>query len=332
MLELISSYSFNLYYIKGKDMVLSDFLSRQNQDDSNPHEIISISFNMYHVLHKKYYDIGNIGNYLVQTWSQTKSSGIKLPDFHGMRKNLDASILPEKQHANPIEGSIEKPCIGQGRAGLIRQRPSPINQTNLLPSELSQKISGGTKIETRKTNHINSTDAMHSINNVDEGMIHTRPLIPYVPFHPGPAYRSPPKLIRANMPRSQESSNSSVSTNISLYINLDLEENSPFQEGVISETYQRPDKSFFQEPWELNDLINTGNLIQKFLPKQTDIDKILKVMQRNILKGTHLPAKIKEIQAVYLNSPYFKDIYLYLVQNKLPSCKAPIRKVETLAE
>ena len=30
LLELISSYSFNLYYIKGKDMVLSGFLSRQN--------------------------------------------------------------------------------------------------------------------------------------------------------------------------------------------------------------------------------------------------------------------------------------------------------------
>ena len=29
LLELLSPYSFNLYYIKGKDMVLSDFLSRQ---------------------------------------------------------------------------------------------------------------------------------------------------------------------------------------------------------------------------------------------------------------------------------------------------------------
>ena len=28
LLELISSYSFNLYYIKGKDMILSNFLSR----------------------------------------------------------------------------------------------------------------------------------------------------------------------------------------------------------------------------------------------------------------------------------------------------------------
>ena len=36
LLELISSYSFNLYYIKGKDMALSNFLSRHKNDDSNP--------------------------------------------------------------------------------------------------------------------------------------------------------------------------------------------------------------------------------------------------------------------------------------------------------
>ena len=49
LLELISSYSFNLYYMKGKDMVLSDFLLWQNNDDSNPNEIIPISFNMYKI-------------------------------------------------------------------------------------------------------------------------------------------------------------------------------------------------------------------------------------------------------------------------------------------
>ena len=42
--------------------------------------------------------------------------------------------------------------------------------------------------------------------------------------------------------------------------------------------------------------------------------------------------EIKEIQAGYFNSPYFKVIYLYLAQNKLPSSKAAIRKVETLVE
>ena len=130
-------------------MVLSDFLSRQNNDDSNPHEFIPISFNMHKVLHKNYY---NIENYLVQTRSQARSSGIKFPEVHGMRKNLDANMKPEKQHANTIKGTIVKPCIGQSRAGLKRKRSDPINQAINPPSELSQKIPGKTKIETGKTN------------------------------------------------------------------------------------------------------------------------------------------------------------------------------------
>ena len=95
---------------------------------------------MYQVLYERYYDICNTENYLVQTQCQTKSSGIKLPEVHGMRKNLDPSILPEKEHANPIKGSIEKPHIGQGRAQLRRRRSAPINQTIIPPSKLSQKI------------------------------------------------------------------------------------------------------------------------------------------------------------------------------------------------
>ena len=50
LLEILSSYSFNLYYIKGKDMVLSDFLSRQLGDDSDLHESIPISFNIKGIL------------------------------------------------------------------------------------------------------------------------------------------------------------------------------------------------------------------------------------------------------------------------------------------
>ena len=63
-----------------------------------------------------------------------------------------------------------------------------------------------------------------------------------------------------------------------------------------------------------------------------DIDKILELIQRKVLRGTHLQIKIKKIQAGYLCSPYFKDLYLYLSQNKLPSSKPIIRKIETLAE
>ena len=115
-------------------------------------------------------------------------------------------------------------------------------------------------------------------------------------------------------------------------INLYIEENSPFQESIISETIQRLDKSFFQNPKKLKDLIDTGNLINKYLPRQTDIDKILYIIQRKVLKGTHLLVEIKEIRAVYLHSPYFKEVYQYLWTNKLPHSKLAIKKLEVLSE
>ena len=73
-------------------------------------------------------------------------------------------------------------------------------------------------------------------------------------------------------------------------------------------------------------------MIHNFLPKQTDIDNILQVIQKKVLKGTHLPLEVKEIQAGYLHSPYFKDLYQYLLQNKLPSSKSAIKKLEALSE
>ena len=98
-------------------------------------------------------------------------------------------------------------------------------------------------------------------------------MIKDIPFYSDPTYRPLHKLIRIPMSEGPEN------IDISPEINIDFEENSPFQERVILETYQRPNKSFFKEPKELEGLVNTGNLVQKCLPKQTDINKILKVIQ-----------------------------------------------------
>ena len=58
----------------------------------------------------------------------------------------------------------------------------------------------------------------------------------------------------------------------------------------MSDTFQRLGQNHsFQNPKELGHLINKGKFIHKYLPKQMDIDKILEVIQRKVLKGTHLP-------------------------------------------
>ena len=70
LLEVLSAYSFNLYYMKGKDMIFSDFLPRQKIDKSDPHEIIPISFDMKAIPNDRYYNVEEEeSKYLVQTHS-----------------------------------------------------------------------------------------------------------------------------------------------------------------------------------------------------------------------------------------------------------------------
>ena len=95
---------------------------------------------------------------------------------------------------------------------------------------------------------------------------------------------------------------------------------------MTNKTYQTEYDTFFQEPKELGDFINKEYFVHKYLPRQMDIDKILEMIHRKVLKGMHLPIEIQVIQAGYLCSSYFKDLYLYLSQNKFPSSKPAIRK------
>ena len=135
LLEVLSAYSFNLYYIKGKDMVLSDFLSRQDPGDEDTKEIIPISFNMKLVLQDKYYNVNeNKDRYMVQTRSQMKASGVQLPEVHGSRKRLDPHRIPEKQTQPIVRSDVDrKPRIGQGRAGVRRKAPPFWIQDRELP-------------------------------------------------------------------------------------------------------------------------------------------------------------------------------------------------------
>ena len=213
---------------------------------------------------------------------------------------------------------MERLCIGQGKLDQRGRNLIPSIKLSTDHQTCHRKFLEEPKIETRKTN------SMHTTNNA----VNNNPFIHNVPFHPDLLLR-PKQPIKQNMTPEQNSQNEQ---NISPNINIDFKENSPFQEGVMSETFQRPDKSFFQNPKELGDLIDKGNFIHKYLSKQMDIDKILEVIQRKVLKGTHLSREIKEIQAGYLCRPYFKDLYLYLSQNKPPSSRPAIKKLEALAE
>ena len=304
LLEVLSAYSFNLYYIKGKDMILIDFLSRQDPGDKNTKEIIPISFNMKSVLQDKYYNVGKKEErYMVQTRSQTKASGVQLPEVHCTRKRLDSHRMPEKQPQLIVGLDMDsKPRIGQGRAGVRRKALPYLDSKQGTSASKPVVIRDETEPRMPK-----------SIMEIPRSEMHPPYLIPQT--RPPP---KPPDIIS----KKHEAESSKI----------EIEENLPFQESIISEVYERPDISYFQEPIELKDLVDTNNIVQRFLLKQTDIDKILEIIRKKVLKGMHLPLTIKEIQAGYLSILYFKDIYIYLAHNRLPSKTAAIKRVDLLAE
>ena len=77
LLDRLSAYSFNLYYVKGRDMILADYLSRNRSKDIDPSELIPISFcclDVYRGLLET--EIG-LEVYNIGTGSSTKASGEK---------------------------------------------------------------------------------------------------------------------------------------------------------------------------------------------------------------------------------------------------------------
>ena len=151
-LELISSYSFNLYYMKGRDMILSDFLSRQTRDTCDPHEIIPISFNMYNALYENYYRNNPIDRCLVQMRSQTKAAGVKLPKVHGTRKTISTHSPIEKQMPQIQERQVDN---NRPKSVTTNKSPNiPTTQKVTIDSTkypvLNQLITERTKIPTTR--------------------------------------------------------------------------------------------------------------------------------------------------------------------------------------
>ena len=271
-------------------MVLSNFLSRQKTDDSNPHELIPISFMLRSQVDNHFYQIDQPRNdrYLVQTRSQVKSSGIKLPEIHGANKGLDPHVQPGKQRTfpslptqiidkGPPTHPLPKPRIGQGRARLRRKVKTlqPISlphQSPALPitKHVQKTVMPLPEPTDQSQSHVQPQSMPRQLSQhqlVDPTCI-IQQTGPKIQHRPSPPYhdlyaRPPPKPPDITDPLDSQKD----LLDNDLDRKVEIEGNSPFQEGIISEIYERPDTSYLQEPQELKNLKDTTKLIQKFLPK-----------------------------------------------------------------
>ena len=128
LLELISSYSFNLYYMKGKDMVLSDFLLQQSNDDSNPNKIIPISYNTYKILED---NMGNFGKYNNDFSSEkipnsdtfsSQNEWYKAPGSSWSTKRIRSKFKTRKATCHFQTGQITEAMDGSRKSGIKEKK------------------------------------------------------------------------------------------------------------------------------------------------------------------------------------------------------------------
>ena len=103
----------------------------------------------------------------------------------------------------------------------------------------------------------------------------------------------------------------------------------PFQEQEVEALFKTPELDDFLLSPVLGDQITDATLMHRHLPKQTDIDRIMEQINRKYLAKLQLPCSIRDMQAAYLNSPHFKDIYMAVGMNKMPSKARTARKLES---
>ena len=74
----------------------------------------------------------------------------------------------------------------------------------------------------------------------------------------------------------------------------------------------------FVLPTPLESLLDKAKMAYKFLPNKGDIDRLIAKINKKVLRDTNLCVDLRDLKAAYLTSPHFRDIYLYLLQNRMP--------------
>ena len=357
LLEILSDYAFNLYFVKGKDMKICDFLSRIDVDRGNPGEVIPISFNSFSMLNIiRKVTLYQANKLLVITRSKTKAGGATLPPVHGVQKHLDPAIKPE--HDRPVTDQNEqkgptsadakpkvllrprlpasqmaKKKLNDRSIKLLNKPKSQVNVPKKLPQLPNQKPidQRGANLPDQKPVAQRGPPQRPLVDDTNLPPVADQHVIdnpiPGRHFEPNPLLEVPPPDKEPQEVTRQHPINSAGNPNV-IQDPFDTQMEVPFTEDTVEPVFKRPEMTDFEIPPVLEEMIPDGSLIHKHLPKQADIDKILTQINRKYLRRIHLPCNLKDMQAAYMQSPHFCDIYNAIVFNRYAKLRKAIEKLQ----
>ena len=84
-----------------------------------------------------------------------------------------------------------------------------------------------------------------------------------------------------------------------------MDTDSPYDDALVEIEYRRPVGDDFTIPPSLETQIEQGKLTKHYLPRQAEIDRVMRRINRKVLRNIHLPLTLRDLQAAYLQSPQF---------------------------
>ena len=283
LLDRLAAYSFNLYYVKGRDMIMADYLSHHRTKDSDTSELIPISFCPL----TSYYKCLEENAYCIGTRASAKAAGEVAPKVHGADKTLNPNLKPEHQ------GKRTKATGSQHRIPL-------------------RAVQNACSTPTPQTAHTSVTSTIRgSASHKDaSGTVPSRKVLAPSLAQPAPSGH----IDRGFQPREDADDDEieRITTKYARVLNprpisgIDT----GAEEEVLDPEIQIPQLKDFIPPQSLDKVVDLSKTAYKFLPKQGEIDQLLKQIEKKVLRDINISNELRDLKAAYMESPHFRDIYI----------------------
>ena len=280
LLLKLSKYTIDLKYQKGSEMHTSDTLSRLHNSMDTPDQKDVIPLNFLQHFTPHY--IEHSYSHLVENLYAHKT---KTLDTTPVKQKCDR---PPKPKSQILSSNPRTPTAAKNLTARPRQYPRSLNN-EIVSRQMTDEIN--VERDRLTVAKLNSVKQFNKQDYKSKLMTEKYWLLPLNPQQLTP--------VQTAIQRMSEK-----------HLDFEIE---PVN------TIQPPEIEYTQMPQALVPIDTPLSIIRKHIPRQSDIDKIVKNIQTRVIHSLELPIQAQDLVKAYQHSTHFHDIYQYITDGKLPS-------------
>ena len=283
LLLKLSEYTIDLKYQKGSEMHTGDALSRLHNfmDTPDQKDVIPLNFLQHFTPHY----IEHSYSHLVKNLYAHKT---KTLDTTSVKRKCGR---PPKPKSQILSSNPRTPTAAKNLTTQVRQYPRSLNN-EIASRQMIDEINAEWEKSDRLT--VAKLNAVKQFNKQDyksKLMTEKNSLLPLNPQQLTPVQTAIQRI---------------------------SEEHQDFEIEPVN-TIRPPEIKYTQTPQALVPIDTPLSIIHKDIPRQSDIDKIVRNIETHVIHSLELPIQAQDLIKAYQHSTHFCDIYQYITDVKLPS-------------